>query len=82
MSSNNLETAVAVLAEQIKADRDEREAFRSHLDQVLVEIRSQTQRTNGRVTRLEQWMWAVGGGFAALAAPWAAKVASVLAGAN
>ena len=78
--SPSLETTVAVLAEQIKADRHEREAFRRDLRDTLGEIRDQVTRTNGRVSRLEQWRWFLLGGFAALSAPWAFKAATLLGG--
>lgn len=76
--SSSLEVSVAVLTEQIQADRKEREDFRAMLRETLGEIKEQTKKTNGRVTRLEQWRWFVLGGFAALSAPWAAKVVDML----
>lgn len=35
---------------------------------VLTDLRDQTRRTNGRVTKLEKFMWAVGGGFVVIGA--------------
>lgn len=68
----------AVLEERINNHIESTEAYRAELRQVLSRIEAQTARTNGRVTRLEAWRMFVLGGFAALSAPWALKVASLL----
>lgn len=72
------EISPAVLAEQIKADRYERDQFRKQLLGTLAEIHVQTTKTNGRVRALEQWRWFLLGGFAALSMPAAAKIADLL----
>jgi hypothetical protein len=70
--------ATEVLAEQIRADRAERAAFRQELKDTLLRLETQVTRTNGRVTRLEQWRMFLLGGFAALSLPAAAKIAQLL----
>ena len=70
--------AIARLTEQIKADRYEREQYRHNLDQKLTRIETQTEKTNGRVTRQELWRMFLLGGVAALSAPWAIKAAQLL----
>lgn len=72
------EISPAVLAEQIKADRYERDQFRKQLLSTLAEIHIQTTKTNGRVRALEQWRWFLLGCFAALSMPAAAKIADLL----
>jgi len=64
----------AVLAEQIRADRVERETFRVEIKQALRRIEEKQDHTNGRVRRLEQWRMFLLGGFAALSMPGAAKI--------
>jgi hypothetical protein len=75
------EPSPAVLAEQIKADRHEREVFRQSLMETLARIDTQTTKTNGRVSRLEQWRWFLLGGFAALSMPAATKLAALFSAA-
>jgi hypothetical protein len=67
-----------VLAEQIRADRLERIAFRQRIESTLDRLEAQAAKTNGRVTRLEQWRMFLLGGFAALSLPAAAKIAQLL----
>lgn len=63
-----------VLAEQIKADRHERDAFRNELRLAIGELSAQVKKTNGRVTALEQWRMFMLGAFAVTVAPWALNV--------
>jgi len=63
-----------VLAEQIKADRHERDVFRTELKLAIAELSAQVKKTNGRVTALEQWRMFILGGFAVAIAPWAVNV--------
>jgi hypothetical protein len=67
-----------VLAEQIRADRLERIEFRAEIKDSLARLETQAAKTNGRVTRLEQWRMFLLGGFAALSMPAATKIAQLL----
>lgn len=67
-----------VLAEQIRADRLERVEFRTEIKESLARLETQAVKTNGRVTRLEQWRMFLLGGFAALSMPAATKIAQLL----
>jgi hypothetical protein len=67
----------AVLAEQIRADRAERETFRGEIKQSLARIEAKQDHPNRRVRRLEQWRMFLLGGFAALSMPAATKIAQL-----
>lgn len=69
-----------VLAEQIKADRHERDTFRCELRESIAEISAQVKKTNGRVTALEQWRMFILGGFAVIIAPWATNIIGIFHG--
>lgn len=75
MNDSEIAAALATLTEQIRGDRAESQAFRGTLAETIARIERQTEKTNGRVTRLELWRMFLLGGFAALAAPWAIKAA-------
>ena len=72
--SQTTETAIALHTEQIQADRKERQDFRENLTLTMDAIRKQVEKTNGRVTRLEQWRMFLLGGFAALSLPYASNI--------
>ena len=67
-----------VLAEQIRADRLERLSARLEITSALARLEQQVLKTNGRVTRLEQWRMFLLGSFAALSFPAAAKIVQLL----
>jgi hypothetical protein len=77
-ADNTTAAAIATLTEQIKADRYERGVFRDHMQKTIERIEGHTERTNGRVSRLELWRMFLLGGLAALSAPWAIKAAQIL----
>lgn len=66
-----------VLEERIENEREATRLYRLELKEQLARIEAAVTKTNGRVTRLELWRMFLLGGFAALSAPYAAKLAAV-----
>lgn len=74
---NSTDAVIATIRSEALADRTDRAEFREEMRSSMDEIKGLQRATNGRVRSLERWRWFLTGGFIALTAPWAGKIAAI-----
>lgn len=65
MEQKHTNNELAILIENVARQNEE---YHENQAKVLNRIESQVQRTNGRVTRLEQWKWMMAGAISIITA--------------